>query len=262
MSMTELQNRIDYHFQDPSILQTALTHSSYANEHALLHSACYERLEFLGDAILGLTAAELLYQRKPLLPEGKMTRIRAELVCEESLCRTAQLLQLGSCMRLGHGAELSGDRARPSILADMVEALIAAIFLDGGLEKAKSFIHRFVLADAESVISCRSLDSKTALQELVQKQGAVSIRYELTGESGPDHDKRFTVAVFINGAYGGDGEGRSKKEAEQAAAAAALRKYAAAGPGGGEAENGAGTDSSKQSADGVKIPESALPPDL
>ncbi len=228
--MTELQNRIEYHFRDVTLLQTALTHSSYANEHGLPHSACYERLEFLGDAILGLTAAEYLYARTPPLPEGKMTRIRAELVCEESLCRASRVLQLGPLMRLGRGAELSGDRDRPSILADMVEALIAAVCLDGGMEPAKALIHRFVLADAEAVIRSRTLDSKTALQELLQRDGAVSIRYELTGERGPDHDKRFTVAVFINDAYGGDGEGRSKKEAEQAAAAAALRKLTAGVP--------------------------------
>ena len=232
MPMTELQNRIEYHFQDLSLLQTAMTHSSYANEHGLPHSGCYERLEFLGDAILGLTAAELLYNRSPLLPEGKMTRIRAELVCEESLCRTARELRLGECMRLGRGAEISGDRERPSILADMTESLIAAIYLDGGMESAKAFILRFVLAGAEAVISRRSLDNKTALQELLQRQGAVAIHYELTGESGPDHDKRFTVAVYIDGVYGGDGEGRSKKEAEQAAAAAALAKYAGEPPAG------------------------------
>lgn len=228
--MTALQNRIEYQFRDLSLLQTALTHSSYANEHGLPHSACYERLEFLGDAILGLTAAEYLYARRPQLPEGKMTRIRAELVCEESLCRAAHALQLGPLMRLGRGAELSGDRDRPSILADMVEALIAAVYLDGGTEPAKALIHRFVLSDAESVIRNRTPDSKTALQELVQQDGAVSIRYELTGEHGPDHDKHFAVAVFINDACCGDGEGRSKKEAEQAAAAAALRKLTAQQP--------------------------------
>ena len=221
--MTDLQNRIEYHFQDLKLLQTALTHSSYANEHQQEHSECYERLEFLGDSILGLTAAEYLYRWQPSLPEGKMTRIRAELVCEESLHRAALNLGLAPLMRLGRGAERSGDRNRPSILADLVEALIAAVYLDGGMEPAKALIHRFVLADAGSLIENRSLDSKTALQELVQRDGAVSIRYVLTGEKGPDHDKAFTFAVYVNDVLSGEGEGHSKKEAEQAAAAAALR---------------------------------------
>ena len=222
--MDALQNKIGYRFQDLSLLQTALTHSSYANEHAHGQLPCYERLEFLGDSILGLTAAEFLYRRQPELPEGKMTRIRAELVCEDSLHRAAVTLGLGPLMRLGRGAELSGDRNRPSILADMVEALIAAVYLDGGMEPARALIYRFILADAEAGVEHRSLDSKTALQELVQQDGAVSIRYVLTGERGPDHDKRFTFAVFINDVLSGEGEGRSKKEAEQAAAAEALRR--------------------------------------
>ena len=220
--MDRLQDKIKYHFHDLSLLLTALTHSSYANEHPHEHSECYERLEFLGDSILGLTAAEFLYRWEPLLPEGKMTRIRAELVCEESLHRAALALELGPLMRLGHGAERSGDRNRPSILADMVEALIAAVYLDGGMEPAKELIHRFILDDAEAVLKKRSPDSKTALQELVQKDGAGSVRYVLTGESGPDHDKRFTCAVYVNELLAGSGSGRSKKEAEQAAASAAL----------------------------------------
>ena len=220
--MDRLQDKIKYHFHDLSLLLTALTHSSYANEHPQEHSECYERLEFLGDSILGLTAAEFLYCWEPLLPEGKMTRIRAELVCEESLHRAALALELGPLMRLGHGAERSGDRNRPSILADMVEALIAAVYLDGGMEPAKELIHRFILDDAEAVLKKRSPDSKTALQELVQKDGVGSVRYVLTGESGPDHDKRFTCAVYVNELLAGSGSDRSKKEAEQAAASAAL----------------------------------------
>ena len=224
--MDRLQDKIEYRFRDLSLLQTALTHSSYANEHPQEQAECYERLEFLGDSILGLTAAEFLYRWKPSLPEGKMTRIRAELVCEESLHRAALILGLGPLMRLGHGAERSGDRNRPSILADMVEALIAAVYLDGGMEPAQSLILQYILADAQAFLENRSADSKTALQELVQKDGSGSVRYVLTGESGPDHDKRFTCAVYVNELVAGSGSGRSKKEAEQAAAAAALGRLA------------------------------------
>ena len=220
--MRELEEKLQYHFRDPSLLTTALTHSSYVNEHPREQASCYERLEFLGDAVLGLTAAELLYAWTPALPEGRMTRIRSELVCEESLCRTAQSLGLGRWMRLGKGEELSRGRERPSILADMVEALIAAIYLDGGSEAATDFIRHFVLQDAAAHIRSRSIDNKTSLQELVQQQPGSSVRYELLGESGPDHDKRFFYRVYVNGASAGEGSGRTKKEAEQAAAGNAL----------------------------------------
>ena len=153
-----------------------------------------------------------------------MTRIRAELVCEESLCSTARSLDIGRWMRLGKGEELSHGRERPSILADMVEALIAAIYLDGGSEAAADFIRRFVLQNAREHIRSRSTDNKTALQELIQQQPGSSIRYEMTRESGPDHDKRFTCAVYVNGVLSGEGEGHTKKEAEQAAAGSALRR--------------------------------------
>lgn len=221
--MNRLEQTIGYRFHDPGLLLTALTHSSYANEHRLEHAECYERLEFLGDSILGVTAAEFLYRWEPALPEGQMTRIRAGLVCEESLHRAALKLGIGPLMRLGRGAELSGERKRPAILADMVEAIIAALYLDGGMEAAKELIFRFVLSDAPSVIEQRTLDHKTALQELVQQKKGGSVRYELTGESGPDHDKRFSYVVFVNGIAVGEGTGRSKKEAEQIAAASAMR---------------------------------------
>ena len=220
--MRELEEKLQYRFRDPSLLQTALTHSSYTNEHPHEQAACYERLEFLGDAVLGLTAAELLYAWSPELPEGRMTRIRAELVCEESLCSTARSLDIGRWMRLGKGEELSHGRERPSILADMVEALIAAIYLDGGSEAATDFIRRFVLHNAADRIRSRSIDNKTMLQELVQQQPGSTIRYELVSEDGPDHDKRFFYRVYVNDAAAGEGSGRSKKEAEQAAAGAAL----------------------------------------
>lgn len=232
--MENLQSRMEYRFRDPDLLLAALTHSSYSNEHPHDAAPCYERLEFLGDSILGLTAAELLYRRRPELPEGQMTRIRADLVCEESLHRVALRLNLGPLMRLGRGADRSGERERPAILADMVEAIIAAIYLDGGMEAAKAFVLRFVLSEAESVIQGRGLDSKTALQELLQQRGAVSIRYVQTGSSGPDHARRFTCAVFCEDALLGEGEGRSKKEAEQAAAARALAALRAGRPVGKE----------------------------
>ncbi|MBQ9662487.1 MAG: ribonuclease III [Oscillospiraceae bacterium] len=221
--MEQLEERIEYHFKDPSLLKTALTHSSYVNEHPAEHAECYERMEFLGDSILGMVTAQLLYRWKPALPEGKMTRIRAELVCEESLHRVAADLRLGQYMRLGKGEERSNGRERPSILADMVEAVIAAVFLDGGMEPAAKLIHQRVLEHAEDYIRSRGRDSKTELQELVQKQPGSSIRYELTGESGPDHNKHFSYAVYVNGVLAGEGEGRTKKEAEQAAAGSALQ---------------------------------------
>ena len=224
--MRELEEKLQYRFRDPSLLQTALTHSSYTNEHPREHAECYERLEFLGDAVLGLTAARLLYDWVPSLPEGRMTRTRAELVCEESLCRTARSLDIGRWMRLGKGEELSRGRERPSILADMVEAVIAAIYLDGGSEAASAFIRRFVLHDAADRIRSRGMDNKTMLQELVQQQPGSSIRYELLGEKGPDHDQRLYYRVYVNDAPAGEGSGHSKKEAEQAAAGAALAALA------------------------------------
>ena len=219
--MQKLEETIGYRFHDRTLLETALTHSSYANEsHGAAQS--YERLEFLGDSILGLTAADFLYRWEPALPEGQMTRLRAELVCETSLHKTALALGLGACMRLGRGEELTGGRERPSILADMVESIIAAIYLDGGLEAAQRFIRDQVLKDVQLGEAHRFTDSKTELQELVQRRSDGRIVYELIGESGPDHDKRFTFRVSVNGVSAGEGTGRTKKEAEQMAARMAL----------------------------------------
>ena len=221
--MHKLEEKIGYRFQDLQLLETALTHSSYANErHGQAES--YERLEFLGDSILGLTTADFLYHHEPSLPEGRMTRLRAELVCEASLHQVALSLGLGDSMRLGRGEERSGGRERPSILADMVEALIAALYLDGGLDVARRFIMERLLQDAEIGEAHRGADYKTELQELVQQQPGQSISYELIGESGPDHDKRFSFRVSINGVSAGEGTGRTKKEAEQMAARAALEE--------------------------------------
>ena len=224
--MDKLEVKIGYCFKNRELLTTALTHSSYTNErHDSLD--CYERLEFLGDSILGVVTAEFLYRHKPKLPEGRMTRLRAELVCEVSLHKVALSLGLGQYMRLGRGEERTGGRERPSILADMVEAIIAAIYLDSGMEEAKKFIMDKVLKDAEITDQHRSADYKTALQELIQRDSESRIEYELTGESGPDHDKRFTFCVKINGVAAGEGTGRTKKEAEQLAAQKALEELKA-----------------------------------
>ena len=220
--MDKLEEKLGYRFRDRELLRTALTHSSYANERHAEQTQSYERLEFLGDSILGLVTAEFLYAHEPMLPEGQMTRLRAELVCEASLHKTALALSLGDYMRLGKGEEHAGGRTRPSILADMVEAIIAAMYLDSGMQEARRFILEEILRDAEISDSHRSADYKTRLQELVQRRNDRHISYVLSGESGPDHDKRFTFEVRINGETVGSGSGRTKKEAEQMAACRAL----------------------------------------
>lgn len=219
--MNRLEEKIGYSFKDKGLLLTALTHSSYANERR--DSDSYERLEFLGDSILGLVTAEFLYQHEPKLPEGRMTRLRAELVCEASLHGVALELGLGEYMRLGRGEEHTGGRARPSILADMVESIIAAMYLDSGaLDESRRFILSRILSHADLGEAHRSADYKTRLQELVQRQSDSTISYRLSGESGPDHNKTFFFKVYINGIAAGEGSGRTKKEAEQMAARRAL----------------------------------------
>ena len=226
--MQKLEEKIGYFFHNRELLRTALTHSSYANERHSSACESYERLEFLGDSILGYVTAEFLYRHEPSLPEGRMTRLRAELVCEQSLHRVALHLGLGAYMRLGRGEEHTGGRERPSILADMVESVIAAMYLDSGsLEEPRRFILAQILKDAEIGDAHRSADYKTELQELVQRKANQHIAYELVGESGPDHNKLFTFRVSINGENAGEGNGRTKKEAEQMAACEALRKLKA-----------------------------------
>ena len=222
--MDKLEEKIGYHFHDRGLLQTALTHSSYANErHGEAQS--YERLEFLGDSILGLVTAEFLFTHEPQLPEGRMTRLRAELVCEVSLHKTALALGLGDYMRLGKGEEHTGGRERPSILADMVESIIAALYLDSDMDEARRFIMEHVLKDAELDDAHRIADYKTRFQELVQKKSNQIIAYQLVDETGPDHDKTFTFEVSVNGEVYGRGSGKTKKEAEQMAACKALESY-------------------------------------
>ena len=221
--MRLLEEKIGYSFKDKELLMTALTHSSYANEKRD-GSISYERLEFLGDSILSIVTAEFLYRQEPALPEGRMTKLRAELVCESSLKTIAQELGVGEHMRLGRGEERSGGRARASILADMVESVIAAIYLDSGMDEARSFIYRQLLDNARIDGQHRSAAYKTELQEIVQRSADSHISYEQTGESGPDHNKQFSFCVRINGRIAGHGSGHSKKEAEQAAARSALEK--------------------------------------
>ena len=218
--MRELQKAIGYQFRDLSLLEQALTHTSYANEVWKDGLRSYERLEFLGDSILGFTTADYLLGAFPELHEGGLTKLRADLVCETSLAQTATSLGLGKYLRLGKGEEAGGGRTRVSIIADVVEAVIAAIYLDGGLTAAKRFIYTHVLVDTKAKIRLNT-DYTTVLQELVQQKNQTLV-YELTGESGPDHDKQFSVRVLLNGTEVGSGSGTSKKRAEQAAAQKAV----------------------------------------
>ena len=214
--MTTLEEKLGYEFRDPALLENALTHSSCANEsRGRLQSN--ERLEFLGDSILGMVVADHLYRNHPDLPEGELTRTRAALVCEDSLVEVAEAL------RLGKGEEAGGGRKRPSIQADAVEAVLAAVYLDGGIGSARKIVQQYILCrEVEGLTSPR--DYKTALQELVQRESGQVLKYRLTGEEGPDHDKRFFVEVDLNGEVVGRGKGHSKKEAEQMAAKAAIAK--------------------------------------
>ena len=219
----QLQEALCYRFRDPALLRNALTHSSYANENKNLGVSCNERLEFLGDSVLGFVVANALYRRFPDRPEGEMTRMRADMVCEITLAQAAESIGLGNELLLGHGEEQGGGRSRPSILADAMESVIAATYLDGGLQAAEGLIARLLLCSIPEQ-QLRNVDWKTTLQELVQQQRGRTLSYRLTGESGPDHDKHFTVEVLLNGERVGAGEGSSKKRAEQAAAHSAIRK--------------------------------------
>ena len=223
IQLTGLQEKLGYYFTDISLLEAALTHSSYANENKKSGMVSNERLEFLGDSVLGMTVAALIYNSKPELPEGRMTRHRAELVCEKSLATLAVKLGLGECILLGRGEEKGGGRERPSILADCVEAVLAAMYLDGGFEPVSRVISEH-LASGANWSEPGNTDYKTALQETVQEKPGQSLSYHVTDERGPDHLKFFTVEVRLSGNILAQGEGKSKKEAEQAAAKAALRE--------------------------------------
>ena len=217
----DLEEAIGYRFRNITLLQNALTHSSYANERWHNSLMSNERLEFLGDSILGMLVAEYLYRNFPDRPEGELTRMRADMVCEKTLAAVANRIGLGKHLMLGNGEEQGGGRSRNSILADAVESVIAASFLDGGMEAALQFIQKFILVEVP-VTKLHNADYKTALQELVQQKKNQVLSYTLVGESGPDHDKCFDVEVKLNGKVVGVGSGSSKKRAEQDAARAAI----------------------------------------
>ena len=220
--LEELQDKIGYRFQNTDLLKQALTHSSFANEQKINKLKDYERLEFLGDAVLELVSSEFLFRENPQMPEGQLTKLRASMVCEPALAYCAKDIDLGSYILLGRGEEYTGGRYRSSITSDVMEAIIGAIFLDGGIENAKKHIYRFILSDLENKILF--LDSKTILQEEIQKKKDAQLRYELICESGPDHNKQFTVDAYLNDVLIGSGTGRTKKAAEQQAAYEALLK--------------------------------------
>ena len=220
----DLEVAIGHSFRDITLLENALTHSSYANEHWHNSLRSNERLEFLGDSILGMIVADHLYRNFPDRPEGELTRMRDDMVCEQSLALIANRIGLGTYLLLGHGEEQGGGRHRSSILADAVESVIAACYLDGGYSAALGFVTTFVLSDIP-VVKFHNADYKTALQERVQQKKNQTLSYHLVGEEGPDHDKRFRVEVRLNGAPIGEGTGTSKKRAEQDAAKAALERF-------------------------------------
>lgn len=211
-----LESRIGYTFKDRGLLCHAMTHSSYTNEHHMERSGNNERLEFLGDAVLELSSSDYLYREYPDKPEGEMTKFRASVVCEPTLAGCARAISLGECLFLGKGEDAEGGRERDSILSDALEALIGAIYLDGGFADAKEFVFRFIMNDLEH--KKLFYDSKTILQEIVQSRMEGELVYELTGEEGPDHMKTFHVQAVIGGRRAGTGQGRTKKAAEQMAA--------------------------------------------
>ena len=217
----DLETAIGYRFHNISLLQNALTHSSYANERWHNSLLSNERLEFLGDSVLGMLVADYLYRTFPNRPEGELTRMRADMVCEQTLAAAANRIGLGTHLLLGHGEEQGGGRSRNSILADAMESVIAACFLDGGMEAALKVVQQFILVEVP-VTKLHNADYKTKLQELVQQKKNQVLSYRLAGQSGPDHDKKFDVEVSLNGNVIGTGSGSSKKRAEQMAARCAI----------------------------------------
>lgn len=214
--LNELEERIGYQFENRDLLFDAMTHSSYANEHRIEKKRCNERLEFLGDAVLEVVSSDHLYHRHPDLPEGELTKLRSSMVCEPTLALCAGEIELGKYLRLGKGEEATGGRERNSVVSDAMEALIGAIYLDGGFASAKEFIHRFVLDDIEH--KQLFYDSKTILQEMVQAMGDELLSYEMIREEGPDHNKVFEARALVGAREIGRGIGRTKKGAESLAA--------------------------------------------
>jgi len=221
-----LEKRLGYCFRNPVLLKQAITHSSYTNEQKINKYGHYERLEFLGDAVLELVISEYLFHTHKEMPEGELTKMRASMVCEPSLAFCARDLELGEFLLLGKGEENTGGRKRDSITSDAMEAVIGAIYLDGGMEPAKAFIQTHILSRLSGDSTVLMHDWKTELQELIQKKPGRTVTYELIGESGPDHMKRFTAAVSLDNTPVGTGEGSTKKEAEQMAARAAMEALA------------------------------------
>ena len=219
--MNSLEEKLGYKFKDIKLLENALTHSSYANEVRAGHTS-NERLEFLGDSVLSIIVSDYIFKQFPKMPEGELTRLRASLVCEKSLCAFSRELEIGNHLLLGKGEDKGGGRERDSILADAFEAVLAAIYIDGGMEPARKHVMNFVLREIKNTEDEVFKDYKTALQEIIQRNPEESVTYILTGESGPDHDKRFTVEVHLNSNIIGKGVGKNKKQAEQMAAKQAL----------------------------------------
>lgn len=223
ISIEELENIIEYSFKDKLLLRQALTHSSFANEQRINKYGDYERLEFLGDAVLELVSSEFLFHGNLSMSEGELTKLRASVVCESALAYCARTFGLEEYIQLGKGEEMTGGRNKDSIISDVMEAIIGAVYLDGGMERAKALIHKYVLSD----LTNKQLfyDSKTTLQELVQRENRGNLHYELVNEEGPDHDKKFVVEARIDEKKIGIGSGRTKKSAEQNAAYEALKMF-------------------------------------
>ncbi len=222
--LRNLQSHLGIQFHNFSLLKQAFTHSSYVNEHRITNQQDNERLEFLGDAVLELSVSEFLFQTYPDRPEGELTKIRASMVCEPSLVKFAMELKLGSYVYLGKGEELTGGRTRPSLLADIFESLIGAIYLDQGLDQVKIFLNQTIFSKIKLDAEMQVLDYKSKLQEYTQHYSIAGIEYRIVEERGPAHDREFVTEVYIDGSPMGHGMGRSKKESEQQAAAQALDK--------------------------------------
>ncbi len=219
-SINELEKKIEYCFREKALLKQALTHSSFVNEQRIKKLPDYERLEFLGDAVLELTTSDFLFRRFPDVREGELTKRRASIVCGSSLAQCAENISLGEYILMGRGDESAGGRHKENMISDVMEAVIGAIYLDGGFKKAVAFIQRFVLSDFEE--KRLFYDSKTLLQEYVQKEKGAVLDYVLVNEYGPDHSREFVVEARVNGNTVGKGIGKTKKGAEQQAAYEAL----------------------------------------
>ncbi len=218
-----IEKRTGYAFKDSGLLLTALTHSSYAHERKINKICCNERMEFLGDAVLEMISSRYLYQKYPGLPEGRLSSARAGMVCEKALAECAARIGLGELIKLGKGEEAGGGRKKPSVTSDAYEALIGAIYLDGGFEAAREFVEREVMCGSDEHIADK--DPKTRLQEYLQKKIEAEIVYETVSATGPEHDKCFVVEVRVNGIFSGRGEGKNKKSAEKNAAAYAIEYW-------------------------------------